>query len=195
VLAAGKAAHADQRIFGKKRVFSKTKGRNGMANTPETSGADEARGIIKSPLDFGGGLFLLAIAAVGYVGAFNLPFGHMNSIGSGLLPKSVAFLVGAFGLGIMLQGLFVQGDKLEAWGIRGPLFVLGAVLVFALTIRPLGLSIAGPLCVIVAAMADRDTRPIELVIFAIIMTALCIGLFKFMLRLPIPVFPPGYGPF
>jgi putative tricarboxylic transport membrane protein len=172
-----------------------------MADTPDSAGDVAPRGFIRSPLDVGGGLFLLAIAAIGYAeaagffGRSALPFGHMNSIGSGLLPKSVAILVGVFGLGLALQSLFVQGDRLEAWGIRGPVFVLGAVIVFALTIRTMGLAVAGPLCVIVAAMADRDTRPVELVIFAIVMTAVCIGMFKFILRLPIPIFPPGYGPF
>ncbi len=41
---------------------------------------------IRSPLDFAGGLFLLGIAAVGYAGAFTLPFGQLSGIGSGLLP-------------------------------------------------------------------------------------------------------------
>lgn len=166
-----------------------------MAEAPSGPMGSEGRGLIKSPLDFAGGVFLLGLALVGYIGAFKLPFGHMSSIGSGLLPKSVAFLVAAFGLLMVVQSLFVIGDKLEAWGVRGPIFVLGAVLVFAFTIRPLGLAIAGPLCVIVSGMASRETKPLELAIFAIIMTAVCIGLFKFMLRLPIPVFPPGYGPF
>lgn len=166
-----------------------------MAEAPTRPMNSRHRGLIKSPLDFGGGAFLLALAAVGYIGAFKLPFGHMSSIGSGLLPKSVAFLVAAFGLLMVLQSFFVVGDKLEAWGIRGPVFVLGAVLVFAFTIRPLGLAVAGPLCVIVSGLASRETRPIEIVTFAVVMTAVCIGLFKFLLRLPIPVFPPGYGPF
>lgn len=166
-----------------------------MADAPDTALENETRGLIRSPLDFGGGLFLLGIALVGYIGAFDLPFGHMNSIGSGLLPKSVAILVGIFGIVLMIQGLLVRGDRLEAWGIRGPIFVLGAVLVFAFTIRTLGLAIAGPLTVIVSSLADRSTRPVEIVLFAAVMTALCIGLFKFLLRLPIPIFPPGYGPF
>lgn len=166
-----------------------------MAETPDRPVDDGSRGIIKSPLDFAGGLFLIALAAVGFVGAFNLPFGAMSSIGSGLLPKSVAVLVAAFGLLMVLQSLFFEGDRLEAWGIRGPVFVLGAVLVFAFTIRTLGLAFAGPLCVLVSGMASRETRPLEIVIFSVVMTALCIGLFKFMLRLPIPIFPPGYGPF
>lgn len=166
-----------------------------MADAPERAGDVAPRGFIRSPLDFAGGLFLLAIAGLGFYGALNLPFGHMNSIGSGLLPKSVAVLVGFFGIVLMLQGLLSRGDVLERWGIRGIIFVLGAVLVFAFTIRNFGLAIAGPLTVIVASLADRDTRPVEIVIFAIVMTVLSIGLFKFLLRLPMPIFPPGYGPF
>jgi Tripartite tricarboxylate transporter TctB family len=157
--------------------------------------AGSPRGVIKSPLDFGGGLFMLAIAGVGYIGGFSLPLGHLSGIGSGLLPKSVAALVALLGFVMVLQGLFTQGDRLEAMGIRGPVFVLGSVLVFAASIRPLGLAIAGPLAVIVSALGDKDTRPVEILVFAVIMTAACIGLFKILLRLPIPIFPPGYGPF
>lgn len=166
-----------------------------MASAPESAEDDQSRGLIKSPLDFGGGFFLLGIAIIGYIGAFNLPFGHMSSIGSGLLPKSVAVLVGVFGIGLILQSLFVHGDRLEAWGIRGPIFVLGSVLLFAFTIRTLGLAFAGPITVIVSSFADRNTRPLEIVIYSIVLTVLSIGLFKFLLRLPIPIFPPGYGPF
>ncbi len=35
--------------------------------------------------------------------------------------------------------------------------------------------------------ASPETRPVELVIFAAILTAACIGLFRFALGLPIPV--------
>lgn len=172
-----------------------------MADTPDSAADVGPRGFIRSPLDFAGGLFLLAIAAIGYgeasgfFGRSALPFGHMNSIGSGLLPKSVAILVGIFGLVLVVQSLFSRGDVLERWGVRGIFFVLGSVLVFAFTIRSFGLAVAGPLTVIVASMADRDTRPVEIVIYSIIITALSIGLFKFLLRLPMPIFPPGYGPF
>lgn len=163
-----------------------------MSQTPPGDGRDESRGAIKSPLDFGGGLFLIALAAVGYIGAFNLPVGTLSGVGSGLLPKASAVLIAAFGVLLVVQSLVSHGDTLERWSIRGPFFVLGAVVIFALTIRPLGLAIAGPLAVIFSSLADKDTRPVEVVAFSILMTALCIGLFKFLLHLPIPVFPPGY---
>jgi hypothetical protein len=50
-----------------------------------------------------------------------------------------------------------------------------------------GLLVAGPLVVLISGLADREIRWKELVIFAVVMTALCIGLFRYALKLPIPV--------
>ena len=74
---------------------------------------------------------------------------------------------------------------------RADLRARGAVVVFAFTIRPLGLVVAGPLCFIVAALADRDTRPVEVVVSAVIATLACGFLFKDLLNLPIPFDPIG----
>jgi putative tricarboxylic transport membrane protein len=150
--------------------------------------------VLRSSLDIGGGLFLLALAITGYVGAFSLPFGQLSGIGSGLLPKVVAVLVAVFGVVLVVQGLLFEGDKLEQWAVRGPLFVLAGVLVFAVTIRPLGLVIAGPLSVIVSALADRDTRPVEVAILAVVLTIVSGLLFKELLNLPIPFDPRGLVP-
>ena len=153
-----------------------------------------SRGILKSPLDFGGGLFLIGLAIVGFGGGFSLPFGQLSGIGSGLMPKTVAVLVAAFGVVLLLQSLLMRGDQLEAWAVRGPIFVLGGVLVFAATIRPWGLVVAGPLAVIVSALADKDSRPAELAVAAVALTLLCGLLFKELLNLPIPFDPAGLIP-
>jgi hypothetical protein len=178
-------------------------------------GEADTRGPVKSPLDFAGGLFLLAIAVLGFGGAFNLPTGTLSGIGSGLLPKTLAVLVGAFGVLLMVQGLLFEGDRLERWNLRGPVFVLGAVLVFALLIRGstlnfggilgipllatvkvpgLGLVVAGPLAVIISAFADKSTRPVEIVVYAVIITMLSGLMFKELLNLPIPFDPAGLIP-
>jgi hypothetical protein len=161
-----------------------------MADTPRML----PRGVLKSPLDFGGGLFLIGIAALGFVGGFSLPFGQLSGIGSGLMPKTVAVLVGAFGLLLLAQSLLAHGDRLDAWAVRGPIFVLIGVLVFAATIRPWGLIVAGPLAVAVSALADKDTRPVELAILAVALTLVAGLLFKELLSLPIPFDPAGLVP-
>jgi hypothetical protein len=162
--------------------------------TEAPRGGEQGRSAVKSSLDIGGGLFLLALAIVGYVGAFSLPFGQLSGIGSGLLPKVVALLVAAFGVALLAQGLLLDGDKLEQWAIRGPIFVLSGVLVFAVTIRSFGLVVAGPLAVIVSALADRDTRPVEVAILALALTVASGLMFKELLNLPIPFDPRGLVP-
>jgi putative tricarboxylic transport membrane protein len=63
------------------------------------------------------------------------------------------------------------------------------VLLFGLTVRPLGLAVAGPLVIIVSGFASSESRLIESVIFGVIMTVFCLLLFKVLLTLPVPVAP------
>jgi hypothetical protein len=53
----------------------------------------------------------------------------------------------------------------------------------------LGLIFAAPIAIVFASLADRTTRPLELAVFTLALTAFCIVLFSFVLRLPIPVMP------
>jgi putative tricarboxylic transport membrane protein len=167
-------------------------GRDRMADAPPPR--TQGSGPLRSTLDFGGGVFLLALAAVGYIGAFSLPVGHLSGIGSGLMPKVVALLVAAFGAALVIQSLFLEGDRLEQWAVRGPIFVLGGVLVFALTIRTWGLLVAGPLAIVVSALGTRETKPVEVAVLAVTMTLLSGLLFKELLNLPIPFDPAGLVP-
>lgn len=167
---------------------------DGMQSEARSAGggganAGSRRGVLKSPIDLAGGLFLLAMGALGYLGTANLSFGSFSSIGPGLMPRTVSVMVAALGLTLAASAFVTPGSQLERWRLRAPLFVLGSVLVFAWTVRPLGLIVAGPLAMILSSFAEKDTRPVEIVIFATVMTAFCIGLFSFALRLPIPVLP------
>ena len=174
-----------------------------------------ARGFIKSPFDLAGGLFLIGLAVLGLAGGFTLPTGTLSAIGSGFMPRVVAILVGAFGVLLVVQALLFEGESLERWHLRGPVYVLGSVFVFALAVRgstlnfggvlgipligtvripQLGLVVAGPLAVVIASFADKDTRPLEVAMFAVVMTLLSGILFKEMLNLPIPFDPAGLIP-
>src|SRR5262245_51723577 len=185
------------------------------ATDPEPRANQDSGGLVKAPQDLAAGLFLVAVALVGYFGAFHLRTGTLGGMGPGLLPKVVALTIGAFGLFLIVEALTTAGGIVERWSLRGPFFVLGAALVFAATIRgstlvfggfriplgdtvisvpvllilqtpPLGLVVSGPLAVIVAACADKGSRIIEVIVFAAVMTILSIGLFKYLLNLPIP---------
>lgn len=148
-----------------------------------------ARQASRAPQDLAGGAALIVLAALALFLARGLPVGRLGAMGPGMLPVVVAALVGGFGLYLVVQSFLTDGPPMERWTLRGPAFILGAVLLFAVTVRPLGMAVAGPLVILVGGFADRDARPRELLVFGLVMSALCIGLFRYALGLPIPVAP------
>ena len=136
-----------------------------------------------------GGIFLLVLASIAVFGTLKLNFQTSTGVGPGMMPRAIGLMVGFFGLVLIVQSFFAKGQGLERWSLRGIIFVLGAALLFSWTIRPLGLMVAGPLCVIFSGFADRDTRLVEVVIYGIILTIGCWLMFSLLLRLPIPVWP------
>ncbi|HEX4894198.1 MAG TPA: tripartite tricarboxylate transporter TctB family protein [Hyphomicrobiaceae bacterium] len=141
------------------------------------------------PRDVVAGLFLCIVAAAAYAGIGSLPLSDGPGVGPGLVPKVASLLIAGLGLFLIALGLVPGAAPLERGTWRGPVFVLGSVVVFAATIRTLGLAFAGPLAVIVSALADKETRVVELLVFAVLMSAFCIFLFKYLLRLPVPLAP------
>jgi hypothetical protein len=144
-------------------------------------------GRVRSPRDLLAGACLVALALFALWAGAPLDAGTRRAMGPGMLPRVVALAVGATGLLLCILALVKRGEGLGRWPLRGPLFVSLAVLAFALTIRTVGLAVAGPLVVVVSGAASPESRPRELVIFGLVITAFCIGLFKYALGLPIPV--------
>ena len=135
------------------------------------------------------GLVMIAIAAVAAMQGSSLSTGTLRHIGPGMIPMALSALLGLIGLILIFQ--WWRGDRVATgrWPLRAPVFILGAAVVFGLAVRPLGLSVAGPLLVFVAAIASHETRWVETLLFAIGMTVFCLVLFRYLLSLPIAVAP------
>ena len=132
---------------------------------------------------------VIAVALFAFWQAADLPIGTMGGMGPGMLPKSLAVLFGVLGALLVLGSVFEAGPPLERWSIRGPVFVALAIVAFGLTVRPLGLVVAGPVAIVIAAPASEEVRWVETIVVGVLMTAICVGLFKFALGLPIPLAP------
>ena len=144
---------------------------------------------IRSPQDAAAGAFFIVLAGIALWGGSSLSSGSLGQMGPGMLPRILSVLTLLGGIGLFVGAFFVPGAGLERWRLREPLFVLGAAVVFGLTIRPLGLLVAAPAVVLIATLASREPRWMEMLVFAVVMTASCFVLFKLMLGLPIPVAP------
>src|SRR5688572_29206962 len=95
--------------------------------------------------DFAGGLAIIAVAGFAYWLCRDLPGGASGGMGPGTLPKSLAVLLGLLGALLVAASVVDSGTHLARWSMRGPLLILGALVVFGLSVRPLGLLVAGPL--------------------------------------------------
>jgi hypothetical protein len=142
---------------------------------------------IRAPQDFVAGLALIAVAAFAVWGSAGLSPGRLAAMGPAMMPRTTAVLVGVVGLVIVLVAVLAPGPRLERWSIRGPLFVCLALVAFAMTIRTVGLVVAGPLVAIISSAASPETRIKEILVFGIAVTLFSIALFKYVLNLPIPV--------
>jgi len=139
--------------------------------------------------DFVGGLVGIGLAAFGLWQSADLPLGTLGGMGPGMLPKSLSVVLGLLSALLVVDAVMEAGPAVGRWSIRGPLFVLGAVVAFGLAVRPLGLIVAGPLAIVIGALASNEVRWKETLLVGAVVTAFCIGLFKFALGLPIPLAP------
>ena len=146
---------------------------------------------ITAPTDFVAGLFFVATAALGFWLLRDVRLGTSMRMGPGYLPTLLCWLLIAVGLWMMGRSLFVSGPPLERWYLRPLLLVLGALVVFSLTIDKLGLVLTIGAMVAVAALATPESRWKEAVISAVALAAFSAGLFVKALGLALPIWPPA----
>jgi putative tricarboxylic transport membrane protein len=72
---------------------------------------------------------------------------------------------------------------------RGPVFITAATLIFAISVRPLGLVISSYITLIVSAYATEEIRWGETIIWAAVLTLFCALLFPWGLNLPLQLWP------
>jgi hypothetical protein len=154
-------------------------------DTPTHPPAERARVLVSKNLL--AGVSLVVLGAFALWASASLDAGTRRAVGPGAMPRAVALIILAGGIVLAIAALVKRGEPLGRWPLRGPIFIFLGIAAFAFTIRSVGLALAGPMVVLVSGAASPETKPVELVIFALVMTAFCIGLFKFALGLPIPV--------
>ena len=160
-----------------------------MTDRTESSRGEKRPFGIRNPQDFLGGLFLVGLALLALWATRELPGQSGFAFGPGTAPRMFAVLLGLVGAGIMVHGLLVLGPPLERWAIRGPFLVTLGVLVFAATIRPLGLVISTFLLIVISSAGSADVRWRDTLIWAVVLTTFCSVLFLYGLNLPMQLWP------
>jgi putative tricarboxylic transport membrane protein len=144
---------------------------------------------VQNPQDVYGGMALILIALTAFVASNDLPGMRGFAFGPGTAPRLFAFTLAILSLGVVVTGLLTPGPEIGAYKIRGVIFIIGAILAFAATIRPLGLVVASFCTMVICAAAAEDVKWRETVIVAALVTAFCAVLFPYGLNLPFALWP------
>lgn len=150
--------------------------------------------------ELGAAAILIALALLGFVLSSELPRGTLRSVGAGMLPQALSILLGLCAIPILVGARRgVGGSEDLTFSLRGPILVLSATALFALTIKSshfvgwstpeLGLVVAGPLAIIVGGHASPEVQLRPLVTLALLLTPFSLVLFGDLLNLPIPIMP------
>jgi len=144
---------------------------------------------VRSAQDYVGGVILMALALFALWASSDLQGMRGFSFGAGTAPRMFGGLLVALSAGIALTGLLTDGPGMSHYSWRGPMFVMAAILFFALAIRPLGLVVTAFASFMIAATGSHETRWLEAAIVGACLTVGCALLFPYVLGLPMPMFP------
>jgi hypothetical protein len=142
------------------------------------------------------GAMFMAVAVLGLWVSREYPIGTALRMGTGYVPRLLCWVLLALGALVLIGGL--RGGSGGSSGSAGSaatfawrplLFVAGSLVLFGLAIERLGLVIAILMLVVTGALASRMLRPLETLVAALALVALCWGIFILGLGLTIRLWP------
>jgi putative tricarboxylic transport membrane protein len=144
---------------------------------------------VQNPQDVYGGMALILLTLIAFVASNDLPGMRGFAFGPGTAPRLFALTLALLSLGVVIGGLLTTGPQVSAYRLRGVIFIIGAILAFAATIRPLGLVTASFCTMVICSAAADDVKWRETLIFAVAITTFVSILFPYGLNLPFQLWP------
>lgn len=136
------------------------------------------------------GLTFLAIAAFFAFFGSQLTIGTAARMNAGYVPVLGAVLLGALGAVILGQDLLRRTpEPIARINWRGLICVAAGILVFAFTLRPLGLPLASVLLVLIGCLAERPFRPVQALLLGVFLAAASSLIFVAGIGLQLPLWP------
>jgi hypothetical protein len=135
--------------------------------------------------DFWSGVMLIVVGGGALFIARNYQFGSSLRMGPGYFPVLLSAALVLFGVYFVVQGLRAGGEKLEgSWSTRALIIVPLSLVVFGLLIDRAGFIPAMLALIIISAAASKEFRLVEVSLFSVFLTAMCVIVFIWALGLP-----------
>ena len=142
------------------------------------------RARLKSTQDLLAGLLFtgFGVAALWFGRTFAV--GSATRMGPGYLPTVLGWSLIAVGLIIAVRAFVIAGAPIPRSLVRPQLFIIAALVAFALIVERFGLIPATAAVVVLGALASRDMRWIETLALAVGAAAVAVVLFIYLLGQP-----------
>lgn len=137
--------------------------------------------------DFLAGLLLLGVGALAFFVALDYPFGSSLRMGPGYFPRVLAGILMAFGAFVLIRGL-MTGERVKGiWGWKPLAWISLSLIAFGFTMDKLGFIPALLALFLIAAMAGRDFKPLQVAAMTAVMGTFAVLVFVYLLGLPYPL--------
>jgi putative tricarboxylic transport membrane protein len=141
--------------------------------------------------DWGGvaaGVIFLALAALAFYGARDLPGISGAAFGPGTFPRAVSLMMGILGAFILIEGFVRRAVKTRSFVVAPIIVVVLSGIVFVLTIGRLGLVVTSIVSAAFIGVYTLRKRPVMLVLVLLISPAVLLA-GKVLMDLPYPLWP------
>ena len=146
---------------------------------------------IRSQKDFASGLMFMLVGFGFSFVARGYSMGTAAKMGPGYFPFWLGIVLAILGALVLWGSLSSKGeeDQLARWDIKSLLWILGAVVLFGLLLKPLGMVLSVIVLVLVSSMASHEFSWKGTILNAIILVLISLGAFVYGINLQMPVWP------
>ena len=113
---------------------------------------------VRSPQDFWAGILFILFGCAALWFGRDYAFGTLTKMGPGYLPAVLSWALVAIGGLLTARALAIDGPAIERSQVVPQLFILAAIVLFALVIERLGLALAVVLVAVTASLASAACR-------------------------------------
>jgi hypothetical protein len=144
---------------------------------------------VRAPKDFWTGVMFIALGAIAMYVSRNYSMGTAGRMGPGYFPMLLGGLLAVIGLVLLVRSFVIDGPPVGRVAILPLGVIVLSVVLFGALLQHVGLVIALVAVIGVAALASRESKPLEVAALAAVVTAFSVAVFVYGLRLPLPVWP------
>lgn len=142
--------------------------------------------------DVAAGLIFLGIGSVLAAYALaTLEIGSAAAMGPGFFPLALCVILIVLGAGILFSARNDEAEPAPPINWRAVIFVMAAPVAFGMTLRSLGLVPSLAIAMTLAVAASRNIGPSRGAVIVTGMTAFCVAVFYYGLRVPVELVNSG----